>query len=248
MPKYAVRATSISVIFGTSQTFKLSIPDVYRRSMRRRQINIYFKTLYRRPYDVVKQRLFRRISTNFGMSHRRRRFVGLSSNSSILAISMLWSTWSRAMVKSIKTVRTDWPASTWYQWCRMFTRHVSFTAVSELHADDRPACTQFAEGSISQQRIPAGAFQVSHSVRLVAGRTRLIWANELDRYDIAFHPAVWYKDLMDRRVEDWSYQSIGSYKSHARPSLASRPVLVDIDADATELDLHRQVNDELARC
>ena len=43
-------------------------------------------------------------------------------NSVSLAIRMLWSTWSNALAKSIKTARTDWPSSTaLYQWCTMST-------------------------------------------------------------------------------------------------------------------------------
>ena len=43
-------------------------------------------------------------------------------NSVSLAIRMLWSTWSNALAKSIKTARTDWPSSTaLYHWCIMST-------------------------------------------------------------------------------------------------------------------------------
>ena len=58
--------------------------------MRRRQINVYFTTLYRRRYDAVNQCLFRRILTNLGMSHRRRCFVEkLPENSDLRELCLL---------------------------------------------------------------------------------------------------------------------------------------------------------------
>jgi len=55
--------------------------------------------------------------------HIHRMMTSGRPNSINFAIRMLWSTWSNALPKSMKTARTDWPSSTALcQWCTMSTR------------------------------------------------------------------------------------------------------------------------------
>ena len=55
--------------------------------------------------------------------HIHRMMTSGRPNSVSLATRMLWSTWSNALAKSMKTARTDWPSSiALCQWCTMSTR------------------------------------------------------------------------------------------------------------------------------